>query len=190
MTALGRDLRIQPALKGRHQLRNSALAIAAAVELNELGIPVTPTAIEEGVRDTRWPGRLQVMPGKPEFLFDVAHNPDGAWSLRAALSHLYPERRLVFVCGAMQDKAVAEMASILFPMAETVVATHADNPRAAGPEEIAQLAARTGADMVQEPNVGKALEIARERAGSDGVVVVTGSIYLVGEAMRRMGIEP
>jgi dihydrofolate synthase/folylpolyglutamate synthase len=188
VTALGEEVRIQPALRGRHQLRNTALAIATAVELDSLGVGVPGKAIARGVRETRWPGRLQVVSGAPEFLFDVAHNPDGAWALRAALSHMYPERRLVVLFGAMRDKAVAEMASILFPLASVVVATHAENPRAASPEEIAQAAARTGAEMVLESRIPEALEKARALAGSDGVVVVTGSIYLVGEAMRLMGI--
>jgi dihydrofolate synthase/folylpolyglutamate synthase len=188
--AMGKEIAIQPALRGRHQLRNTALAIAAAVELDALGLKVTPGAIERGIRETRWSGRLHVVPGSPEVLFDVAHNPDGAWSLRAALSHMYPERRLVVLFAAMKDKAVAEMASILFPLAHTVVASHADNPRAASPEEIAQAAARTGAEIIQEPEIGRALETAKALAGADGVVVVTGSIYLVGDVMRRMGITP
>ena len=188
VNALGKEIAIQPSLRGRHQLRNTALAIAAAVELDTLGVNVSAEAIERGVRETRWPGRLHVVPGSPEVLFDVAHNPDGAWSLRAALSHMYPERKLVVLFGAMKDKAVAEMASILFPLAHTVVATHAENPRAANPQEIAEAAARTGAEIVQEPKVGAALDKARALAGADGVVVVTGSIYLVGDVMQRMNI--
>jgi dihydrofolate synthase/folylpolyglutamate synthase len=190
VNALGEEIAIQPSLRGRHQLRNSALAIATAVELDGMGASVTAESIQRGVRETRWPGRLQVVPGAPEVLFDVAHNPDGAWSLRAALSHMYPERKLVVLFGAMKDKAVAEMASILFPLAHTVVATRAENPRAASPEEITQAAARTGAEIVQKPEVGAAWEQARTLAGPKGVVVVTGSIYLVGDVMRRMGITP
>lgn len=190
VNALGRDIRIQPALPGRHQLRNTALAIAAAVELKSLGVSMTPEAIESGVRDTRWPGRLQRIAGSPEVLLDVAHNPDGAWALRAALSQMYPDRKLVFVFGAMRDKAVAEIASILFPLADTVVATHTDNPRAATPEDISQAAARTGAHVIQEPAVPTALDRARSIAGKDGAVIITGSIYLVGEVMRRMNLEP
>ena len=184
VNALGRDVSIHPALAGRHQLRNTALAIATAVELDGLGVQVSASAIERGVRETRWPGRLHLVRGTPEVLFDVAHNADGAWALRAALSHMYPERKIVVLFGAMRDKAVAEMASILFPLASQVVVTHPDNPRAASPAEIAQEAARTGAEMVQEPLVPAALERARTLAGSDGVVVVTGSIYLVGAALE------
>lgn len=188
--ALGQEIQIQPALRGRHQLRNTALAIAAAVELDAAGLPISPDAIERGVRETRWPGRLQRIHGTPEILFDVAHNPDGAWALRAALSHMYEGRKLVILFGAMRDKAVAEIASILFPLADTVVATHADNPRAATPEEIAHAAVRTGAEVVAIDNVDAALDKARSLASESGVVVVTGSIYLVGEVMRLLGIQP
>ena len=190
VTALGREIAIQPALLGRHQLRNTALAIATAVELNSLGIDVPAEAIEIGVSETRWPGRLQVIKRRPELLFDVAHNPDGAWALRAALSHMYPDRRIVILFGSMRDKAVAETASILFPLAEAVVATHVDNPRAATTEEIASAAARTHSRIVQEPHVKSAFDKATELAGRDGVVVVTGSIYLVGELMRLLAIQP
>ena len=190
IAAMGEEIRIQPALKGRHQLRNTALAIAAAVELNSLGLAISPRSIEDGIRDTRWAGRLQVVPGSPELLFDVAHNPDGAWALRAALSHGYADRKVVIVFGAMRDKAVAEIASILFPLAAIVIATCADNPRAATPEEITVAGERTGAEIIAEPAVDRALARARELAGSDGVVVITGSIYLVGEAMRLLSIQP
>ena len=190
VTVLGKEVMIEPSLQGRHQLRNTALAIAAAVELDALGVPISASALAQGVKETHWPGRLQRVDGAPEILFDVAHNPDGAWALRAALSHLYPERNIVLLFAAMRDKAVSEIASILFPLAEKVVATHADNPRAATPEEIAAAAARTGAEIVVEPDVPAALERAKALAGAGGVVVVTGSIYLVGQVMRRMGIEP
>ncbi len=190
INAFGQELRIEPALKGRHQLRNTALAIAAAVELHALGVHISPAAVEHGVKQTRWPGRLQRIAGNPEIVFDVAHNPDGAWALRAALSHLYEGRRLVLLFGAMRDKAVAEIASILFPAAEHVVATRPENPRAATPAEIAEAGLRTGADMVMLAEVPAAFEQAKALAGMDGVVVVTGSIYLVGEVMRLMHIEP
>jgi dihydrofolate synthase/folylpolyglutamate synthase len=125
--------------------------------------------------------------GAPEYVFDVAHNPAGAWALRSTLSACYEDRRLVFVFGAMRDKAIGEMAEILFPLAERVIATRADNPRSAAPEEIREAAARTTTEMEDAPDVASALGQARTLAGPEGVVVVTGSIYLVGEALRRLG---
>ena len=111
---------------------------------------ITPESIEQGVHETHWPGRFQVVPprnGWPEVVFDVAHNPAGAWALRSALSERYEDRPLIFVFGAMRDKAISEMTEILFPLAQRVIATRPENPRAASPEEIAQAASRTGADI-------------------------------------------
>ena len=100
-------------LAGRHQLRNLALAIAAAVELNKFGFKVTPQQIARGVRETRWPGRLQLIErAGQQYLLDVAHNPAGAWALRSALSTYFEDRSLVFVFAALRDKAIAEMAEI------------------------------------------------------------------------------
>jgi len=169
------------------------LAIAAAVELSLQGFRgITAKSIECGIRETRWPGRFQVIaarPGWPEMAIDVAHNPAGAWALRSALSERYEDRPLIFVFGAMRDKAISEMAEILFPLAERVIATRPQNPRAASPEEIQQAAARTGAEVEAVAEVEAALERARSLAKAGTVIVITGSIYLVGEVMRIVGAE-
>jgi dihydrofolate synthase/folylpolyglutamate synthase len=191
LAVLGEEILVETPLVGRHQLRNVALAVAAAVELNQQGIDgITAKSIERGIRETRWPGRFQVIgarAGWPEMVLDVAHNPAGAWALRSALSERYEDRPLIFVFGAMRDKAISEMTEILFPLAERVIATRPENPRAASPEEIRQAAARTGAEVVTVEDVKLALERARVLAGAKAVVVITGSIYLVGEAMQSIG---
>ena len=120
---------------------------------------------------------------------DVAHNPAGAWALRSTLSTAYEDRRLIFVFGAMRDKAIAEIGEILFPLAERVIATQADNPRSATAEEIREAATRISSDIENAPDVSAALERARTLAAPDGVVVITGSIYIVGEAMRALGLK-
>ena len=190
LQVMGKKICVKTPLIGRHQLRNVALAIAAAEELGKHGFPITAESIERGIRETKWPGRFQVVPaanGNPEFVFDVAHNPAGAWALRSTLSVCYEERRLIFVFGAMRDKTIGQMAEILFPIAERVIATRAENPRSATPDEIRQAAARASAEIETAPDVATAVKQARAFAGSDGIVVVTGSIYVVGEAMRLLG---
>ena len=122
-------------------------------------------------------------------VIDVAHNPAGAWALRAALSERYEGRPLIFVFGAMRDKAISEMAEILFPLADRVIATRPENPRAASPHEIQQAAARTGAEVEAVENVDAALDRARTLARAESVIVITGSIYLVGEVMRTMRMQ-
>jgi dihydrofolate synthase / folylpolyglutamate synthase len=181
---------VETALVGRHQLRNVALAIAAAEELSKQGFAgITPQTMERGIRETRWPGRFEVMtarPGWPEIVLDVAHNPAGAWALRSALSERYGDRPLLFVFGAMRDKAISEMTEILFPLAERVIATRAENPRSATPEEIQQAGARTGTEIGVAADTATALAQARQWAGTTPgkAIVVTGSIYLVGEAIQ------
>jgi len=193
LQVLGRQILVETPLTGRHQLRNVALAVAAADELGKLGVAgITAESIERGIRETRWPGRLQGLParaGWPEMVLDVAHNPAGAWALRSALSERYDSRPLIFVFGAMRDKAISEMTEILFPLAERVIATRPENPRSASPEEIQQAGSRTGAEIEVAAEIGAALERVRESAGNETVVVVTGSIYLVGEAMRILGVS-
>ena len=119
----------------------------------------------------------------------MAHNPAGAWALRSALSSRYDDRPLIFVFGAMRDKAISEMTEILFPLAERVIATRPENPRAASPEEIRDAAKRMSVEIEPIAEVKAALDRAREVAGSSAVVVITGSIYLVGEAMRILGLR-
>jgi dihydrofolate synthase/folylpolyglutamate synthase len=194
LQVMGTEILVETPLVGRHQLRNVALAIAAAEELAGLGISgITAGSIERGIRETRWPGRFQVLAaheGCPEIVLDVAHNPAGAWALRSALSERYDNRPLIFVFGAMKDKAISEMTEILFPLADRVIATRPENPRSASPEEVQQAGSRTGVVIELTGTTGEALNRARETANSTSVVVVTGSIYLVGEAMRVLGVRP
>ncbi len=137
LQVMGKEILVETPLVGRHQLRNVALAVAAAEELSKRLPGITPESIEQGIRETRWPGRFQVLgarEGWPESVLDVAHNPAGAWALRSALSERYDDRPLIFVFGAMRDKAISEMAEILFPVAQRVIATRPENPRSASPE--------------------------------------------------------
>ncbi len=192
LQVMGDEITVETPLIGRHQLRNVALAIAAAEELSRQGFPITSRSIEVGVRNTRWPGRFHVLPvakSSAEIIFDVAHNPAGAWALRSTLSALYEERPLTFVFGAMQDKAVREIAEILFPMAAHVVATQAENPRSATPADIREAASRIATDIEDAADVADALSCAKMLAGPNGTIVVTGSIYVVGEAMRALGVS-
>jgi dihydrofolate synthase/folylpolyglutamate synthase len=188
LQVMGKQILVETPLVGRHQLRNVALSIATAEQLSQRGFSaITAGTIERGIRETKWPGRFQVIPtqnGWPEIVLDVAHNPAGAWALRSALSERFPDRPLLIVFGAMRDKAISEMTEILFPVADRVVAMQAENPRSATPAEIRLAAERVGAEIEEAPDTATALERAKALAKPSTVLVITGSIYLVGEAMR------
>ena len=192
LQVMGRQILVETPLLGRHQLRNVALAIAAAEELGRQGLNVTPQSIEHGIRTTRWPGRFQVISGAAnslEYVLDVAHNPAGAWALRSTLSACCGDRPFTMIFGAMRDKAIAEIAEILFPLANRVIATRAENPRSATPEEIRDAAGRVPLEIELAAAVPEALQKAAAALGPAGLVVVTGSIYIVGEAMPALSVQ-
>jgi dihydrofolate synthase / folylpolyglutamate synthase len=193
LAVMGKEIKVDFPLAGRHQLRNLALAITAAEELNKFGFQISAEDIEQGIRSTTWPGRFQVIPpseGFPEVVLDVAHNPAGAWALRSALSTFYEGRSLTFIFGTMRDKAISEIADIIFPLADRVIATHAENPRAASPQQIAELGAHAQTEILQAKSVSEALDRARALAGRKDIIVITGSIYIVGEALGILACKP
>jgi dihydrofolate synthase/folylpolyglutamate synthase len=189
LEVMGEAILIETPLIGRHQLRNVALAIAAAEELNQHGFTITPQQIAMGISETRWPGRFQFIArthAHPDCILDVAHNPAGAWALRSALSENFGERPITLVFGAMRDKAIPEILQILVPISQQLVLTHSNSPRAASEVEIKQMAPELTADAVLTPNVKSALEAATRVTPADGLVVITGSIYIVGAALEEL----
>jgi dihydrofolate synthase/folylpolyglutamate synthase len=189
LRVMDQDIVVDSPLVGRHQMRNIALAITAAEQLNQLGVGLSASDIERGIKDTKWAGRFEVIPpaeGHPEMVLDVAHNPAGAWALRSALSDRYEGRKITLLFGVLRDKAVQDIAEILFPIAEHVVVTAVDNPRSASVEEMAEAATRTGTEVVRAASVSDGIGKARALAGTEGVVVVTGSIYLVGATLGNL----
>jgi dihydrofolate synthase/folylpolyglutamate synthase len=183
--ALGATIRVDSPLTGAHQHRNLALAIASAVELaGNHGLPVTPRSIAEGIRKTRWPARLErIEKDGTEWILDVAHNPAGAWALRASLNGVLGDdrrpRTLIFSC--LRDKPVAEMTQILFPIFDQVFLAPIHTARAAALSDLLAAARATGTPAVAVESVSQALEYAYSHTDR-GVIVISGSVYLVGEA--------
>jgi dihydrofolate synthase/folylpolyglutamate synthase len=144
---------------------------------------MAPSAIERGIAATRWPGRLDHVSDSPEIILDGAHNPAGARALASYMEQFYSDRPVVLVYGAMRDKAVAEMAGILFPHAAEVIATAPMQARAADPETIRSLAEHPCVHTA--PDLRAAMEMARSDP-SDRVIFITGSLFLVGEALALL----
>ena len=184
--ALGAAVEVDSPLFGDHQRRNLALAIAAAVELaGGPGFPVTAQAISEGIHQTIWPGRMErIQRGDVEWILDVAHNPAGAKALCNGLREAFKVREektkiLVFSC--LRDKPAVEMAQMLFPLFDRVILAPIHSPRATRLEDLKAVADTIGSMADPVGSVAEALRVASERS-QGGVVVVAGSVYLVGEA--------
>jgi dihydrofolate synthase / folylpolyglutamate synthase len=162
------------ALPGRHQVENAAAAILSCKELG-----MDTAHIQAGLGDVKWPGRLEFISRDPDFVLDGAHNPAGAAALGAYIREFCAGRPVWIVYGAMRDKAIEEVTSELFPMAQRVIATAPNFPRALRPEAI--LAATDHHNSTVAESVHAAIEMART-APKDGIVFFTGSLFLVGEA--------
>ncbi|MET0553392.1 MAG: folylpolyglutamate synthase/dihydrofolate synthase family protein [Vicinamibacteria bacterium] len=171
--------RLHP-LPGAHQVANLRVALALLEEASRAGVRVRWSRVPDAVARTRWPGRLQVLPGRPEVLLDGAHNPEGA---RALARHLAGGPPFVLVFGAMTDKDVPAMARRLFPLAAHVVLTSVAQDRAASPRELARRAGSWARGAVTAPTPAAAMALARRLAGPEGRVVVAGSLFLVGDVL-------
>ncbi len=169
-----RQIRIECPLAGEHQVANALTALTA---LDCLGVP--DEFIRDGIRQARWPGRLERVSTTPDIVLDGAHNPAGARALAAYIERFCAGRRVWLIYGAMRDKAVAEMSAILFPLAREVIATAPNQARAVRPELIREMVSHPR--LRTAPRVADALELLREAAPED-VVFITGSLFLVGEA--------
>jgi dihydrofolate synthase/folylpolyglutamate synthase len=185
LSVMGELIGVDSPLAGAHQQRNLALAIATAVELrNNHGYNISAIDIQAGIRDTVWPARLEHISGngsRADVLLDVGHNPAGAWALRAAVSHLDRGQPLTLVFGCLKDKPAAELAQILFPLFGHVVVTPVASPRSAAVEDLLAAARPTGSEVEAAPEAVSAVERAFQLTPAHGLVVVTGSVYLVGE---------
>jgi len=180
--------RFSPRLAGVHQGENAAVAIAAVRALGRVWKPIGPESVIRGIEEARWEGRLEAVGRRPLVLLDGAHNEAGLKALRAYIEDSVP-RPVVVVFAMMKDKAVGRAARILFPVARKVVVTSLPFERAASPGEIQSRAREFRKKIVIEPDPGKALALARKLAGPRGTVVVTGSLYLVGEIMKIKSVR-
>lgn len=171
------------ALRGRHQLVNASLAVALAESLADAGFPLTPASIVEGLETAEHAGRLEFYADRrPPVLLDGAHNAAGARALRAYLDE-FVKAPVTLIFGAMRDKALEEIGSILFPAAAHLVLTEPRSPRSASLDELVRAVASPSpsSTITLAPSSSDALALARTHTPSDGVVCATGSLYLVGE---------
>jgi len=186
------------ALKGRYQRQNSAVAIAAATLLGTYGYRCDAVALREGLQAVSWPGRMEYLCLKAQarrpvgeaeggqiecrhYLLDGAHNPDGVKNLAEALSDEFRGRRLICVWGAMSDKDISLALSYIAPIVDTLILTRPAGERSASPEQLLACLGpveQTKALCVAE--IAEAVQRAEKMAGPQDLIVVAGSLYLVG----------
>ncbi len=186
----GRGLEVTLPLAGRYQVRNAVTAIVAARLLARRGYAIGDDAILRGIESVRWPGRLERLQESPAIYLDGSHNPAGAREVLAFWREHLSGRRIHLIYGAMRDKAIDEVAGLLFPVAATVILTQSPQPRSLSAQALANMTSHLAAivEVVREP--GAAFERALEIAASQDVIFATGSLYLVGDLRRHWDSRP
>lgn len=175
-------------LLGRHQAWNAALAVAAADRLDGDGVTsLSSDEIRDGLLNTRWAGRGEVLQQSPTLLLDGAHTPQGATVLNELLESCWPNEKRVLLLGINRDKDATGFLRCFSKAPSMAIATAARTPRALAPDELASLARAQGWE-VRPAQLEEALQAALDAAGPDGIVVATGSLYLVG-AVRRLWLQ-
>jgi dihydrofolate synthase/folylpolyglutamate synthase len=167
-------------LLGKFQVNNAVAAVAAAWRLAREGFDIPRKAILEGLQCADWPGRLEPICSRPLVLLDGAHNPAAAHEIADFVRQELAGRRLRLVYASMRDKAIDEISAILFPLAEEVYLTRPQQSRAATPEEILAVARARPHKLFVEPEPARALESACRASSPEDVVLVVGSLFLVG----------
>ncbi len=190
------DTRIPVVLRlpGRFQIRNALTAIATARLLAERGAPVDDDAISRGIAATSWPGRLERIAERvsgdagrrsPEIYVDGTHNPAGAREIAVFWDAFLGGRNIFLIYGAMRDKAVDEIAGLLFPRASAVILTAPLNqPRAISAPVLAEMTRHHARQLEVIPDPEQALERALELAAPEDVIFITGSLFLVGDLRK------
>lgn len=182
---LGRTVEgLRPGLRGAHQRRNAALAIATALLFDP---SLSDDALRRGLSQTRWPGRFEQVETGPDLILDGAHNPEGAAALRAALAAEYPGRRVHLVFGVLADKDHTRVRAALFPGCASIHLCPVPSPRSLPPEASVVEARRHSGVVRCHATWQQALEAARQGAASDEVIVCAGSLFLIGAVRAELG---
>jgi len=165
------------------------LALGAIEILEGEGFEIKDEHIQKGLKSVSWPGRFEVINSSPQVILDVAHNPAGAMALKKALSSYNKDRDLVLVLGIMQDKDIKKIIKILAPLAQIVIVTSPQTPRATKAELLSNIAKNYCPHIKIIPSVHKAISSALCTVSPKGLVLVTGSLYTVAEAREVLRLR-
>lgn len=179
--ACGWTIEIAPSLPGRFQLQNALNAVATVRILQQRGFRIADEAIVAGISSTVWPGRIEKLQSRPEIYLDGAHNPAAARELAGFVEENLAERRIFLIYGALRDKAVDEVAGLLFPLATEVVLTAPATTRAISATQLEEIAAHYANQSTVIADAEQAFDYALSKAGPLDAIFVTGSLYLVGQ---------
>jgi len=183
----GKITNLNIGLQGDFQAENAATAFATLRALQYRNLQIGDSSIRKGFEDVHWPGRMQTVSKHPLIILDGAHNDYSAYRLKKAVEEIYPDYARIMVLGISASKDITGIVSNLIPGSRIAVLTKAKHSRAASPDVIKREAKKYNVPVIETTNLNQAMAQARELAQTDDLVLVTGSLFLVGEALEIMG---
>jgi len=183
-TSENKSIAIRLGLAGAHQVENAITAVAV---LDALGISCAAIAV--GLSEVTWPGRLELLDGRPKILLDAAHNPNGAQALAEFLKQQPSAPRVTLIYGSSREKAVDEVTGWLFPQVDHVILTRSRIKRALRPETLLRISGHHHDGIEIAATLQEAIDSARSSCAPNDWIVIAGSVFLVGEARELLGCE-
>ena len=174
-------------LVGAYQMNNAAVVLETVEVLRQRGWSVSDEAVRQGLADTRWPARFEVLRRDPVFIVDGGHNPHGIRATAESLRRLFPGRKITFVTGVMADKDVEHILGLIVPLADQFFTVRPDNPRAMDAGELARRIEAMGAKATACASVRDGVDRAIQAEGPHGVACALGSLYMSGEVRSCFG---
>jgi dihydrofolate synthase/folylpolyglutamate synthase len=181
--------KVRPALYGPHQLKNTALVLKAASIFRQNGLYVSAEAVRKGVESTDWPGRFQLLTGegRPIVVLDVAHNPGGLAAFVETFKLKFPNRKAVIIAGFVRKKDHQKMFELLSKVAREYYLVPLKSRRSMAPSELLDAVDFRGLPVTKASSVTSVFNRLTKAAGSDDIICVVGSHYLVGEFLAKFG---
>jgi dihydrofolate synthase/folylpolyglutamate synthase len=173
-------------LLGDHQIKNSTVAVTAAIELSKLGFDINAENIRAGLETVEWACRLSVVNKRPLIIIDGAHNEDGVNSLKDAFVKYLSAKNIILLIGMLGDKNYTYALQELAPLAKYIITSEPVSPRALKADQMAELAKKYNDHVEAEADVIKAIEKAKKLADKDSAIVICGSLYLAGSAYEYL----
>lgn len=186
--------RLEIPLLGDHQVENAATAYVTLQTVQEAGIDISKETIQQGLAETSWAGRFEILQSQPPVIIDAAHNPYSARALKNTLDNYYPDKPMILITGMSADKDIQGMLDAWLPRTTHIITTTSGHPRAIPPEELAdQIRQMTDVPVTAEQTAAKSLQTALEIVGDDQLIIATGSVFEVASVriawMERQKLE-
>ncbi|MCH2694751.1 MAG: bifunctional folylpolyglutamate synthase/dihydrofolate synthase [Acidobacteriia bacterium] len=183
---LGEKFKLKIPLPGPHQVKNVLAAIQIIEILNNIGFKVSASALEKGVSQTSWPGRLEIKQTSPQIIMDGAHNTQAAKSVRYHIANFLSSEKVILIYGSLRDKDITGIMSNLAGLAREVILTQPKSERSATPQEILEKYSDFKVPVHLTKNVEAAWLLAHSKAKIDDTILVLGSLYLIGEIKQHL----